>query len=123
MAGEKLIQGSPFAPERAMASEGFGHRDAPSLGDDLSRLERHYELLSRTDRVMGHGIVRNLRPSRNPTQLVAAADVLPPAREWVVAAALYGLMLVVGVREGGFWQTDALVTLLASLICLIIAFV
>jgi O-Antigen ligase len=123
MAGEKLIQESPIAPDRAMASEDVGHRDAPSLGDDLSRLERRYELLSRTDRVMGHGNVRNLRPSRNPTQLVAAADVLPPAREWVVAAALYGLMLVVGFREGGFWQTDALVTLLASLICLIIALV
>jgi hypothetical protein len=41
----------------------------------------------------------------------------------MVAAALYGLMLVFGVREGGFWHADAFVALLASLVCLVVALI
>jgi hypothetical protein len=124
MAGEKVTQDSSVAPERATASDGVGQRDASSFDDDLSRLKGDYGLLSRTDRVVGHDIARDHRPSQNLTRLVANPDIItPPAKEWVVAVALYGLMLVVGIREGGFWQTDAFVTLLASLICLIVALV
>ncbi len=35
-------------------------------------------------------------------------------REWVVAAILYGLMLVEGLRQGGFWRADAFVAAVAA---------
>jgi O-Antigen ligase len=35
-------------------------------------------------------------------------------REWIVAAVAFGLMLVEGVRQGGFWQADALVAAVAA---------
>jgi hypothetical protein len=44
-------------------------------------------------------------------------------REWVVAAAVFGLMTVLGVRQGGFWPGDAAVALFASALCLIGALV
>ena len=48
-------------------------------------------------------------------------DLASPTREWIVAAVIYGLMLVVGIREGGFWNPDAFVALLASIVCLAVA--
>lgn len=121
--GENVIQGPPLAPERALASEDFGPRDESSVADDLPRREGDHALPSRSNRLLRHDIVRDLRPSRNLTRLATDAEIMPPAKEWVVAAALYGLTLVVGVREGGFWRADAFVVLLASLICLVVALV
>ena len=37
-----------------------------------------------------------------------------PAREWFVASIIFGLMLVVGLRQGGFWRSDAFVVALAA---------
>ena len=123
MAGEKLIQDSSVAPEGAMASGGFGRSDASSFDDALSRSEGDHEPLSRTDRVKRPRHLAGSPAEPEPDPAGRCSRHLASAKEWVAAAALYGLMLVVGVREGGFWQTDAFVTLLASLICLIVALV
>jgi hypothetical protein len=37
-----------------------------------------------------------------------------PTREWVAAALVFGLMLVEGLREGGFWRADAFVVAVAA---------
>ena len=37
-----------------------------------------------------------------------------PTREWVAAALVLGLMLIVGLREGGFWRADAFVVAVAA---------
>jgi hypothetical protein len=42
----------------------------------------------------------------------SSADL--PTREWIVAALLFGLMLVEGLREGGFWRADAFVVAVAA---------
>ena len=44
-----------------------------------------------------------------------------PSSEWVVAAVLFGLMLVEGLRQGGFWRADAGVVAVASLGLLVAA--
>ncbi len=44
-----------------------------------------------------------------------------PLREWIVAAILFGLMLVEGLRQGGFWRADALVAAAAALALLVAA--
>jgi hypothetical protein len=44
-----------------------------------------------------------------------------PAREWVVPALLFGLMLAEGLRQGGFWRADALVAAVAALVFLVAA--
>jgi hypothetical protein len=49
------------------------------------------------------------------------ADV--PMREWVVAVLLFGLLLVVGIREGGFWHPDALMAAFGSMAFLVAAIV
>ncbi len=46
-----------------------------------------------------------------------------PTMQWVFAAALFGLMLVDGIREGGFWPTDALVAAAVSIVVLLAAVV
>jgi O-antigen ligase len=48
-------------------------------------------------------------------------DVDTSPRQWAVAAALFGLLLVDGVREGGFWQADACVAGVAALVLLVAA--
>ena len=54
-----------------------------------------------------------------PAQLHHDLTAAPPTREWIAAAAVYGLMLVVGIRQGGFWRPDAFVALVVSAGCLV----
>jgi hypothetical protein len=49
------------------------------------------------------------------------SEALAAPREWVLAAVLFGMLSIVGVREGGFWYADALVTAIASVVVLVIA--
>jgi hypothetical protein len=44
-------------------------------------------------------------------------------REWIVAAILFGLMLVEGIRQGGFWRPDALMAAVVALALLVVAIV
>jgi hypothetical protein len=44
-------------------------------------------------------------------------------RDWICAAALYGLLIVEGWREGGFWSADALTVALVSVVVLVVALV
>jgi hypothetical protein len=43
--------------------------------------------------------------------------------DWVCAAVLYGLLVLEGWREGGFWSADAFTVALASLVMLVVALV
>jgi O-antigen ligase len=49
----------------------------------------------------------------------ASAD--SATREWVVAALIFGLMLIDGVREGGFWHPDAGIAAAGSVVLLVVA--
>jgi hypothetical protein len=42
-------------------------------------------------------------------------------REWILAATVYGLLVVEGYREGGFWPADALIVAVAALVVLGVA--
>ena len=42
-----------------------------------------------------------------------------PPRDWILAAVFFGLLLVEGVREGGFWQADAFVMGAAAVVLLV----
>ena len=44
-------------------------------------------------------------------------------REWILAAAVFSLLLVEGVRNGGFWPAEALVGAIASLVVLVVGMV
>jgi hypothetical protein len=57
-----------------------------------------------------------MREGRGQDLRAAAAgrETESPPREWVVAAIVFGLMFVEGVRQGGFWQADALVAGIAA---------
>lgn len=44
-------------------------------------------------------------------------------REWLVAAVLFGLMIVEGMRQGGFWRADALVAAVVAVALLVSAIV
>jgi hypothetical protein len=44
-----------------------------------------------------------------------------PTTQWVVAALLFGLMLVDGIREGGFWHADALIAGVGAIVMLLAA--
>ena len=44
-------------------------------------------------------------------------------RDWICAAVLYGLLIVEGWREGGFWSADAFAVALASLVILVVSLV
>jgi hypothetical protein len=46
-----------------------------------------------------------------------------PTTQWVVAALLFGLMLVDGLREGGFWHADAFVAAAGAIALLLAAVV
>ena len=59
------------------------------------------------------------RLTSEPTGSSAGA----PVRGWVVAATLFGLMLVEGLREGGFWRADAFVVAVAAAGFLLVAVV
>jgi len=123
MAGERVIQGPSVAPGRALGSARDGQGTVPASDDDSRRSECDHGLQSRTDRVGDHGIVQVLRPGQTLTQLHTSHETLPPAKEWTVAAVLYGLMVVIGVKEGGFWHADAFLALVVSLVCLVIVLV
>ncbi len=41
-----------------------------------------------------------------------------PGKEWMAAALVLGIMLVVGIRQGGFWHADAFVVMVVSSGCL-----
>jgi O-Antigen ligase len=57
-------------------------------------------------------------PAADPTLLRRE----PEAKSaWLVASLLGGLILIDGLREGGFWQADALLAALASLVLLALA--
>jgi len=62
-------------------------------------------------------------------ELDVDAGTLPDAppivgpRQWVLAATVFGLMLVEGYREGGFWPADALLVASASVVVLGVAMV
>ena len=53
-------------------------------------------------------------PSQNLTAEPTRDRSDSPPREWVVAAILFGLMVVEGFRQGGFWPTDAFVASVAA---------
>jgi hypothetical protein len=59
----------------------------------------------------------------NPTRADLSLGVSPVqgTREWILAATVYGLLVVEGYREGGFWPADALAVALAALVVLAIA--
>ncbi len=44
-------------------------------------------------------------------------------RDWICAAVLYGLLIIEGWREGGFWSADAFAVALASVAMLVVAVV
>jgi hypothetical protein len=44
-------------------------------------------------------------------------------RDWICAAVLYGLLVVEGWREGGFWSADAFAVALASVVIVVVALV
>jgi hypothetical protein len=46
-----------------------------------------------------------------------------PTTQWVAAALLFGLMLVDGIRDGGFWHGDALLAAAGSIVLLVAAVV
>jgi O-antigen ligase len=52
-------------------------------------------------------------PTGTPTEL--------RQQDWICAAVLYGLVIIEGWREGGFWSADAFAVALASLIMLVVA--
>jgi hypothetical protein len=54
-------------------------------------------------------------PTATPTEL--------RPQDWICAAVLYGLLIVEGWREGGFWSADAFAVAVASLIMLVVALV
>ena len=54
-----------------------------------------------------------------PAQLDHDPSAAAPTREWIAAAIGYGLMLVVGIRQGGFWHADAFVALVVSSGCVV----
>ena len=54
-------------------------------------------------------------PTATPTEL--------RQRDWICAAVLYGLLIIEGWREGGFWSADAFAVALASLVMLVVALV
>jgi hypothetical protein len=62
-----------------------------------------------------------MRKSHEPVVPTTRGDALATPREWVLAAVLFGMVVIDGVREGGFWHTDALVTAIASVVVLVIA--
>lgn len=49
------------------------------------------------------------------------ASVGAPSRQWIVAALLFGLMLIDGIREGGFWHPDAFVAGVGAIAVLVAA--
>jgi O-Antigen ligase len=57
------------------------------------------------------------------------ADMSPDApstvgpRQWVLAAAVFGLMIAEGYRHGGFWPSDALLVAVASFVVLCVSVV
>ncbi len=59
-----------------------------------------------------------LQEADGPIAAVIGPGFESPTREWVVAALLFGLMLVEGFREGGFWPGDAFVAVVASIVFL-----
>ena len=70
--------------------------------------------MSKTDTVVGPDVDAVTLPG------APSAEGL---RQWVLAATVFGLMLVEGYREGGFWPADALLVALASVVVLGIAMV
>jgi hypothetical protein len=54
------------------------------------------------------------------TTLTASRSELSQ-RDWICAAVLYGLLIVEGWREGGFWSGDAMTVALVSVVVLIAA--
>jgi hypothetical protein len=106
-----------------MPTEELGPPDAASFDDVSTGLDGEREPVSHERRVQREHTTRALLPGQGLTSLGTDPGVEAPAREWVAAALLFGLMLVVGVREGGFWPADAFLVLLASLICLVVALI
>jgi hypothetical protein len=54
-------------------------------------------------------------PTATPTELRQS--------DWICAAVLYGLLIIEGWREGGFWSADAFAVAVASLAILLVALV
>ena len=52
---------------------------------------------------------------------LGSAPAESPTREWIVAALLFGLLFLVGVRQGGFWHGDALLAATGSIVLLVAA--
>lgn len=44
-----------------------------------------------------------------------------PTREWVAAGLLFGLLLIDGIRQGGFWHPDAFVAAAGAIVLLVVA--
>ena len=53
----------------------------------------------------------------------AEVPTTQPQREWILAAVLFGLLVVEGIREGGFWSADAFVVAVLSIVVLVAGFV
>lgn len=64
-----------------------------------------------------------MRKSHEPVVPTARGDAPATPREWILAAVLFGMVVIDGLREGGFWHTDALVTAVASVAVLMVAVV
>ena len=48
------------------------------------------------------------------------AQTTQSQREWILAAVLFGLLVVEGIREGGFWPSDSLFVAIASIVVLVV---
>ncbi len=46
-----------------------------------------------------------------------------PQREWILAAVLFGLLVLEGIREGGFWSADAFVVAVVSIVVLVVGLI
>jgi O-antigen ligase len=51
------------------------------------------------------------------------AQTTQSQREWILAAVLFGLLLVEGIREGGFWPSDSLFVAIVSIVVLVVGMV
>ena len=56
-----------------------------------------------------------MRTDRGPASGLAVQPTAPDTRRWALAALLFALLVVAGLRQGGFWPADALVVAVASI--------
>src|SRR5580700_11396975 len=56
-----------------------------------------------------------MRTDRRQPSGLALPQAPPDARQWVLAALLFGFLVVAGLRQGGFWPAAAFVVAMACI--------